>query len=174
VVYEIIRRQTTFWDLRCDDGRIERIHFLGKEEWRFVDARCAAFVILDEHPLLIDYRWEWARVYLAGQALCCKRVVRRLERDIEARVGPWRSPSDYLNSFGAERLLRAGEGMLLSGPLPIVEVCESVLRRSRVAFTRLPGPAARWPRQALVAGGNFVVAGAFRVEGSARRSRVDS
>jgi hypothetical protein len=39
VVYEIIRRQTTFWDLRCDDGRIERIHFLGKEEWRFVDAQ---------------------------------------------------------------------------------------------------------------------------------------
>ena len=33
--YEIIRRQSTFWDLRGNDRVVERVHFVGKEEFGF-------------------------------------------------------------------------------------------------------------------------------------------
>lgn len=53
--YEIIRRQATFWDLRRDDQAVERVHFVGKEEFGFFEGFAASFEILEAHPLLMEY-----------------------------------------------------------------------------------------------------------------------
>ncbi len=164
MAYEITRRQTTFWDLQRHDGRVERVHFLGKEESGFVDDYCLSFSIVEEHPLLIDYRWKWTAIYLAGPVADFQQVLRRLEETVAGEVGTWRAASQYFNSVGAERILREGYGELLGAPTPVAELCQRVLREAGARFSTLPRRGVRWPRQAFIAGANYVVARSFRVE----------
>lgn len=167
---EIVRRQTTFWDVRRQDGTVERIHFLGKEEFGFADAHVPSFSIVEEHHVLIDYQFDWHGVYLAGPVANFEDVRDQLELSIEKTLGGWRSATRYFNEYGAERILRSGHGKLLDAPRPLVEVCSEVLDTAGVRFNCLPGRPARWPRRALIAGPNFVVAKSFRVEVAADSS----
>ena len=162
--YEITRRQTTFWDLRCDDGRIERVHFLGKEEFAFLDPIASSYAIVEEHALLIDYQFAWEAIYVASPVSAPDQVLRALTLAIDARLDGWRPASCYLNEFGAERVLRDGYGQLLAAPTPIAETCRAALNAAGARFSTLPGRPSRWPRQALIAGVNSVVAKSFRVE----------
>jgi hypothetical protein len=161
--YEIVRRQTTFWDLR-QDGRVVRIHFAGKEEFGFVEPCVPSFSVVEKHALLIDYKYAWESIYLAGAVATFDQVLRHLVQAIEARVEGWRSATHYLNAFGAQRILRDGYGQLIDAPLPVAETCRAVLRGAEARFTSLPGQPCRWPRQAFIAGRNYVVAKSFRIE----------
>jgi hypothetical protein len=163
VGHEITRRQATFRDLR-HDGRLERIHFLGKEEFAFVEPSALSFSIVEQHPLLIDYEFAWETIYIAGPADAPDHVLRTLTEAIEARADGWRSATSYLNPVGDERILRDGYGNVLAAPISIAEVSRDVLDAAGVPFTSLPGRPPRWPRQALIAGVNHVVAKSFRVE----------
>lgn len=162
--YEITRRQTTFWDLRRDDGRLERIHFLGKEEFAFVEPRASSYAIVKEHAVLIDYQFSWETIYLAGPVSSPDHALRALTLAMEARADGWRPATRYLNEFGAERILRNGDGQLLEAPIPIAEASRAALNAAGARFTTLRGHPTRWPRQALIAGVNYVVAQSFRVE----------
>lgn len=161
--YEIARRQTTFWDLR-QNGGIVRIHFVGKEEFRFVEPCVSSFSIVDEHAVLINYQFAWESIYLAGPVAAFDEVLGHLTKAIEARVEGWRPATVYLNPFGAERILREGYGQLVAAPSPVAETCRTVLNGAEARFSSLPGRPSRWPRQALIAGPNYVVAKSFRVE----------
>ena len=163
--YEITRRQTTYWDLRCDDGRIERIHFLGKEESAFLDPIASSYAIVEEHAVLIDYQFSWEAIYVASPVSAPDQALRALTLAIEAGVDGWRPASGYLNEFGAERILRDGYGQLLAAPIPIAETSRAALTAAGARFTTLRDRPSRWPRQALIAGVNYVVAKSFRVEG---------
>jgi hypothetical protein len=163
VGYEITRRQTTFWDLRHEGG-LDRIHFLGKEEFAFVEPRAPSYLIVDEHPVLVDYQFAWESIYLAGADDAPEPTLRQIHASIQGQVDGWRPAARYLNPFGAERILRDGYGQLLSAPVPIAEVSRAALRAAGVRFTSLPARPACWPRQALIVGLNYVVAQSFRVE----------
>jgi hypothetical protein len=163
VAYEIIRRQTTFWDLRGDGG-VVRIHFAGKEEYGFVETCVPAFSIVEEHSLLIDYEYAWESIYLAGAVATFDQVFSHLVQAIEERVEGWRSATHYFNKFGAQRILRGGYGLLVDAPLPVAETCRTVLRNEEARFTSLPSSPSRWPRKAFIAGRNYVVANSFRIE----------
>lgn len=163
MAYEIIRRQTTFWDLRGDGG-IVRIHFAGKEEFGFVEPCVPAFSIVEDHSLLIDYEYAWESIYLAGTVATFDQVFSHLVQVIETRVEGWRLATHYFNSSGAERILRGGYGLLVDAPLPVAETCRTVLRNAEARFTSLPSRSSRWPRQAFMAGRNYVVAKSFRIE----------
>ena len=162
--YEIIRRQSTFWDLRRDDQVVERVRFIGKEEFGFSEGMVPSFEILDAHPLLMEYQAPWAMVYAAQPVSAPEKVARELKDAIEEGVAPWRSPSRYLNSVGVEQLLGAGHGQILDAPSPIVDVCVAVLEAARVPFARLAGRPARSSPKAFIAGLNYVVANNFSVE----------
>ena len=161
---EIIRRQSTFWDLRRDDQVVERVHFVAKEEFRFSEGVVASFEFFDTHPLLMEYQAPWAMVYAVQPVLLPEQVARELAGAIEEQVAPWRSPSRYLNSVGVEQLLSAGHGQILDAPSPIADACASVLDAARVRFERLAGRPARSSPKAFVAGLNYVVANNFTVE----------
>lgn len=161
--YEITRRQTTFWDLR-HDGRLERIHFLGKEEFAFVEPGATSLSIVEEHAVLIDYKFAWESIYIAGPVAAPDQFIGHLMQAIEAQVEGWRSAAGYFNTFGAERILRKGYGQLCAAPIPIAETCCAILNATGVRFTSLPERPSRWPRQALIVGMNYVVAKSFRVE----------
>jgi len=161
--YEIVRRQTTFWDLR-QDGKVVRIHFAGKEEFGFVEPCAPSFSVVEEHALLIDYQYAWESIYLAGAVATFDQVLGHLVQAIEARVEGWRSATHYFNTFGARRILRDGYGQLVHAPPPIAETCQALLRGAEAQFTSLPSGPSRWPRQAFIAGRNFVVAKSFRIE----------
>lgn len=162
--YTIKRRQTTYWDLAGSDGLVERVHFIGKEEFRFVESSCEAFSIVDEHPLLLDYAHAWQELYVASASESPLRLVTALERAIDQALSSWRPSADYVNPIGPERILRGGYGKLLAAPMPVANACSTVLRDAGVRFSSLAGRPARWPRRVLLAGPSFVVAHAFRVE----------
>lgn len=159
---QVLRRQTTFWDLRRGARRV-RVHFIGKEEFKFVEPTPDGFAILDEHPLLIDYHFGWEGVYIDAPVPAVANVFDRLISAIASRTEGWRLGTDYLNSVG-ERILREGYGQLLDAPSPVAETCRAVLRDSNVRFSSLPTRSARGPREALVVGPNYVVAQSFRLE----------
>jgi hypothetical protein len=163
VGYEITCRQTTFWELRHVGG-LDRIHFLGKEEFAFVEPSATSYSIVDEHAVLIDYQFAWESIYIAGTVDAPEQVLRQITAAVHSQVDGWRSASRYLNSFGAERILRHGYGQLLVAPIPIAEATRAVLRTTGARFSSLPASPSRWPRQAFIAGSNYVVARSFRVE----------
>jgi hypothetical protein len=163
VGYQVTRRQTTFWELRHDGG-LDRIHFHGKEEFAFVGASAASYSIIEKHAVLIDYAFAWENIYIARPVAAPEQILMEITAAIDCRVEGWRSAARYLNAFGAERVLRDGFGQLLAAPIPIADVSKSVLGAASAQFTSLPGGPSRWPRQALIAGPNFVVARSFRVE----------
>jgi hypothetical protein len=138
--------------------------FHGKEEFKFVEPAAGSFAILDEHPLLIDYQFVWESIYIAAPVTAFDNVLSRLIQAIQLRVDGWRLGSDYLNRFGAERILREGFGQVLAAPYPVAETCRAVLRDAHARFSSLPTQPARWPRQVLVVGRNYVVAQSFRLE----------
>ena len=162
--FEIIRRQTTFWEFSSHEGKVERIHFHGKEEFAFSNDEVPSFTILEVHPLLIDYKFSWEYVYLTTPTALFEQVALTLQEAIEETLGGWRSAQNYFNQVGSASILREGFGQLLCAPLPVAEICREVLHNARLGFTSLAGQPARWPRQALIAGRNYVVAKSFSIE----------
>ena len=162
--YEIIRRQTTYWDFSKYEGMVERIHFHGKEEFAFFNGGVPSFTILEDHPLLIDYKFGWEYIYITTPTVSVKQVTLTLQRAIEETLRGWRSAQNYFNQFASDRILREGYGQLIHAPLPIAERCREVLRDARQGFSSLEGRPPRGTRRALVAGRNYVVAKAFSIE----------
>lgn len=161
---EIVRRQTTYWDIRGDDDRTRRLHFVGKEESVFHESRVTSVDVVEQHPVLADYEHSWEGLYLTARAPPAAGLLTDLRAAIERLTGGWRSAEHYFNPHGVERILGFGSGLLLAAPVPIVQACSTALGRCAVTHSRLPGRAARWPRRALVAGASFVVAVSFRSE----------
>ena len=162
--YSITQRQTTYWDL-SEGSSATRIHFDGKEEFRFVQTIVQSYTVVQDHPVLIDYQFAWESVFLASVCTEPQEVLNRLTQEITAVLQHWRSASRYLNSpRHALELLRGGYGLLLEAPIPISSKVCDVLSAAGLRFTNLPGRDPRTPREALIADENFVVARSFRME----------
>jgi hypothetical protein len=159
----ISARQTTFWDFVDHDG-IARVHFARKSESNFVQPEVPSFTIVDDHPLLLDYLAAWYDVFVSAPTLNSVIVVEELTQAITSITSGWRAASSYLNEGFAYAVMEEGAGLLLRAPLPIVDAAKVILNRSSVRFSTLPRRAPRAPTRVLVAGPNWVVAEAFRVE----------
>jgi hypothetical protein len=159
----ISTRQTTFWDFIDREGRA-RVHFKDKSESHFVQPEVPSFQILDEHPLLLNYLAPWQGVFVSQPAPDSALVVEELTRAINSITSGWRPASAYLNAGYAHAVMEEGAGLLLRAPLPIVEAAKVILDRSSVRFSTLPFQGPDATRRVLVAGENWVVAKAFRVE----------
>jgi hypothetical protein len=160
---QILQRQSTFWDLEDGDGLV-RVHFVGKEEFNFSHRFADSFAIIDDHPVLLDYRVAWASIFVSGSAPSPEQTMALVERTIEPLLSGWRSAYSYLTATDPLRMLREGYGQFLNGPEPIASAAAAVLSANGVPIKVLAGRAPRWPRRALVAGANFVIATDFRVE----------
>ena len=160
---QILERQSSYWDIVDRSGTV-RIHFQQKEEFHFVCTTIDAYALTANHPLLLDYEWPWSNIYVSSAPSEPAVVVGAIVGAWEPFLRGWRSPFSYLTDTDPERMLSEGHGQLLSAPEPLSSVAAKALANAAVNFSILPGRPARWPRKALVAGDNYVVAADFRVE----------
>lgn len=173
MTYAITRRQTTYWDL-LQGATVTRVHFVGKEEFSFVHPIVSSFAVVQDHPVLIDYQFAWESIFLASACAAPQRVLNRLAEAIAPLLQGWRGSTAYLNSlYDPVALLRCGSGLLLAAPTPVASAVRDVLAAEGLQFTHLPARGLRWPREALIAGKNFVVAHGFRIEEVSRDSALE-
>lgn len=164
---EIVRAQTTFADVRVDDG-VFRIEYEGKQEASLVPGRVSALRFESEHELLIDYREPWLDLLLSS----APDAVAEAEHDLVAAVDEifhgWRKLRRYANKVLAD-VLRDGFGLALRGPGMLALRAEHILARhgARTQLRPWPGRAAEEGFSALVADRSFVVAKAFRATSDA-------
>jgi hypothetical protein len=161
---EIITRQTTFWEFKSHKA-VTRVNVIGKEEFHFSDSRFSRFRIVRSHPVLSDYRYRWQQVYLSTSTSDPDSIVFKLRTAIARHTHHWRGAERYLNSqYDVRKLLKTGDGFLLSAPEPLVKRILPLLKKGGVEFSVIEGRKPRWPMEALIAGCNFVVAKSFRLE----------
>ncbi len=159
----IVGRQTTYWDLRSDQGALSRLHFKSKAETRFVEAQFSTIELVDAHPILGQYLEPWSRLFFAGTATDPENVKRVLAERVAAASGGWRSLGEYLNGRGDTL---GGYGLLLHAPASLVKIATAVLNEAGLVTSELEGrgPAERPRAIAMMMGRNFIVAREFRFQ----------
>lgn len=160
---EVTRRQSTFWEIQTDVGR-ERVHFFAKEEFYFIEAQASFIDVLDDHPVLLDYRHSWEKLFIASPVASPGELHDKIVQGLRAFMNSWRPPDHYLNDGAVPKILRQGHGLLLEAPIPVAAIARAIIHEAGARYTTLPGRPGRWPRKALVIGRNFVVARSFRTE----------
>jgi len=161
----IVRRQTTYWEVRAANDSVYRIHFRDKLEAVFASADYASIEPAIRHPLLVQYDEPTRSLYFTGRPLRPTEVAERLERVIRGMSNTWRGLADYAGSIDmVGRQLRAGHGMLMNAPESVCAGVAAALEGEGVR-TSIPGSApARSGKQALVLGRSYVIANAFAFE----------
>lgn len=161
----IVRRQTTFWDVVVSDSNLCRIHFNGKQESSFHAEEFQGLAVYDDHPLLMDYLEEWRSIYISSATTDADVLVARLSEIVSDLTKGWRSINQYSNtSFDAAEILRTGSGLLLAGPLTLVNGILPTLSECGIVATTLEGKPISGSPQVLIMGSNFVIANSFKVE----------
>lgn len=159
----VTKRQTTYWEIESPN-RTERIHFVGKEESHFTDQSFEDWSTTHSHPALLDYQYDWLRVFVSTPVLTPGAILERIRYAINDLTYGMRDSTNYFNEFGAERVLTEGAGMLLDAPKPIADFCCKELSLAGVKYREHGSLRKRWPRLALKMGDSYVIAESFRAE----------
>ena len=168
---EIIRRQTTFWDIQTIDEATIRVHFDGKVEFSFGESGFPDVELASSHPLLTEYKSPKDSLYVASSVANPEEVLSDLRSAAVTYFSSWRPLARYLNDqISAERLLRDGYGLLMRGPREFIADAAAICCRYGIQVSVLPGGRTQTLLSALILGQNFVIARAFRFEPMARRS----
>lgn len=103
-----------------------RIHFVGKEEFRFVESTVQSFSVVQVHLVLIDYQYAWESIFLASSCQRPQEVLNQLAEAITTALQNWHGASRYLNPlYDMRELIQSGSGRLLSAPTPVSsKVCD--------------------------------------------------
>ncbi len=160
----IVRRQSTFWDLRSSAGFAARVHFNGKLEMRFAGEDYESIELADEHALLAHHREPWATVYVTQANVVPIAIVRSLADRVAAITGGWRGLEEYASREVIARIVAVGDGQVIRAPSSIARSAAALFQESgaevSVFSERRPSESCR----ALVLGESFVVAREFRFE----------
>jgi hypothetical protein len=163
----IVKRQTSYWDLRADGLASYRVHVRGKVEARFVSAAYPTVQLLTRHPLLDMYAEPGATLFFAGRPSRSRVLADAIAGAVRDASGGWRSLADHGTSADAiARALSSGHGLVLRAPAPICAAAAAILEAAGVAPSVVIGArggAAR-PLQVLLLGVGALVADAFAFE----------
>jgi hypothetical protein len=166
---QIVRRQTTFWDVRATDESMIRVHFDRKAEFGFVAQTFEGAELTSSHPLLTEYKSPSDNLYVGSPVANPEGILAELRSAAATHFASWRSLARYLNDqHSAERVLRDGYGLLLCGPREFVSDAAAICSRYGIKVSVLAGGRAPVLLSALILGRNFVIAHAFRFEPIAR------
>jgi hypothetical protein len=158
----IIRRQTTYWDLRSTHGAPWRFHFRSKAEIRFVDSRFLKMEVVDSHPILEQYVGPWSQLFFYGVPSDPETLMEVLANRVAAASSGWRSIDEYVNKMAN---LRKGYGLFMSAPKTFVDIATAALGEMgiRTSVLETSRPAASAFRAAIM-DKNIVIARGFRFE----------
>jgi hypothetical protein len=162
----IVRRQTTYWDIQTAAGQGHRLHFRDRYEKGFVEASYPSVELLDQHPLLARHTSaEDGSVFVSGRAAAPSALVAELERALRDRSAGWRGLADHdASRVSAGRVLTAGYGLLLRGPLASCDLAVATLARAGVDASTVASRSRPADVRVLLLGRSFVIAGGFRHE----------
>lgn len=158
----IIRRQTTYWDLRSMYGNPWRFHFRSKAEIKFFDSRFSKMEIVEAHPILEQYVEPWAQLFFTGIPKDPTALMEVLADMVAELSSGWRSIHEYVNKMID---LKRGYGLLMTAPKKFVKIATDVLgelgiKTSVLEVSRLAASKYR----AAIMDKNVVVAQEFRFE----------
>lgn len=157
----VVRRLTTYWDVRDLEGRLWRCHFKDKAEVLYQEDTFAEMAVLDEHPTLPDHRAPKERLFLSSRPRNASGLLARLGTVVDEVTGGWRDLHDYLNPMNEFRL---AFGLLLEGPRIVVRAAAKVVEAEGVEYSILGITTQEGDVRALVFGRNCVIASAFWFE----------
>lgn len=163
---EVLKRQTTYWDLVVDPGGSRcRVHFLDKVEFEFVGSPADRIAVFSSHPLLVEYEEPEDSLYVSSATPEPAAVLNALRELCEQRFGGWRPVAHYLNDLApAEGLLSDGYGLLLRGPRRFILASAELLADRGVKTQIHHGTGARGTFRVLELGRSYVVAEHFEFE----------
>lgn len=159
----ILRRRTTYWDLRAKDGSPWRVRFKKKTEARFVASHFGMIQLTDAHVMLAQHREPWLRLFFTGAPRDPRGLERALAELVAAHSEGWRSLEEYLNGHAD---LAEGYGLLMHAPRSLVIKAAALLGEAGVAASTMEGAGPREaPRAAVVMDRNIILAREFGFEG---------
>ncbi len=158
----IRQRQTTYWDIENSLGERYRIHFQNKKEFVFAGSTYEEALLLNQHPVLQNYKQPIQTIMISARAPNPAEVTRKLDDEVRAQTKGWRSLIEYANMDTTE-LLRGGHGVLMHAP---ESVCAALLPLlDTLGAKPYYGPGGSTVRGAnkcvLLLGQSFVIAEAF-------------
>ncbi len=134
---EIVKTQTTYLEIvylfasEFSLLRKYRVHYRGKREFSIAKGEFTTLLLLDNHPLLLEYTEQFVPVQLIS-AVSDKQLLRRqLEGEINQVFGGWRSVKEY-NFMSLDKFLEEGYGILMEAPKTFAEAVMRAAERSGV------------------------------------------
>ena len=124
------------WEVRCEDVLA----------YSLCNERVNWLELVDDHPLLWDFKREIAQAFFYGSPADPDAAVGALFEAHQNAVGPWIKFGRYLNNPpGLSRLLAAGNGLLAEGPMPLLTLYRGALVPHGVEVDiRFPHPPRTW------------------------------
>jgi hypothetical protein len=167
----IIKTQTTYLDIVCSHpedslwGATYRIHFRGKRDFLLEKGIFTSFVLLDEHPLLLEYTEPHKDIYLSSRVPDKQKFISDLEDAARIKFEGWRSLARYVNpQMRLSELLDKSYGLLMSTPISFAEMIMNVAEENNVELNVLSGMMAQGKPQVLLMDRYYVVADSFHAE----------
>jgi hypothetical protein len=153
----IVRREGRSWTLV--GAATFRVHFLGEKERRAGGPDFARAELVRGHPMLMAYAEPQQEVYFSGGEVVPEDFGARLERELQAAMGGWRT---FAGAGAAVRKNRFGRAF--GGPASLATIVAEALRAAGASASVIDVPGGRADVRALLLGRNVVVAKGFLFE----------
>jgi hypothetical protein len=158
----IVRRQTTYWELRAVARVQYRVHFRDKVEVGFAAEVYPRVELVSRHPLLVQHDEPSRSLYFIGTPLDPRGLAEILDGVVHTASEGWRRLSDYAG--GAEARLRIGHGLLMNAPESLCAIVAATLDGAGVRASILGSAGAHPGYRVLVLGRSYAIARAFAFE----------
>lgn len=170
-VGEIVKTQTTYLDFVCSQSEPSassatyRIHFQGKRDFSLAKGRITSLMLLEEHPLLLEYVEPFKDIYLSCLVSDKQKFIADLECAASQKFDGWRSLYRYTNGMPLGELLAKRYGLLMSAPASFAKRVMEVAEENGATLNMLEGarPSKEKPH-VLLLNTWYVIADDFRAE----------
>jgi len=158
----IVRRQTTYWELRAAAGVQYRVHLRDKVEVGFAAAAYPRVELVSRHPLLVQHDEPPRALYFIGTPLDPRSLAATLDDVVRTAAEGWRRLSDYADR--AEARLRTGHGLLMDAPESVCATVAASLEDAGVRTSILGNATGHPGYRVLLLGRSYAIARAFAFE----------
>jgi hypothetical protein len=160
----LARIQTTFVEVIIEEVT-HRIIFRGKHEFSAKRGEFSSLEILDQHPLLLDYREPLASLYFGASPAAPEAFLTKLQTANEVLFQGWRDVSRYLNPLmPPNKLIQTARGKLLTGPLSFLLQAQSLAETHQMKPSLQTGKTASTQAQILLLDRQYIIAEQFFAE----------
>jgi hypothetical protein len=158
--------QTTFVKFTdSKSGQSIRINYKDKREYNIKPGPFKGFSIVNQHPLLDQHEHTDTILYISYALKEYELVDSKIEDALYEHYKGWRGIKNYCNiSYGVEKILKQGSGLIYEGPPSGAEVVKNVLNEYGISCSSpRKGKANGNKYKVLFLGKNYVVANDFEI-----------